>query len=114
MRIPISRWRQCLATVALCASMSFTGIVRADEPPAASAAGAHAEREAAAKARLAEVRAEIARIAEAQKATASQRDAINAKLAEQAGQLSQIANAVRDTEAAIAAQIGRASCRERV
>jgi len=84
--------------------MSFTGIVRADEPPAASAAGAHAEREAAAKARLAEVRAEIARIAEAQKATASQRDAINAKLAEQAGQLSQIANAVRDTEAAIAAR----------
>ncbi|HKU78263.1 MAG TPA: peptidoglycan DD-metalloendopeptidase family protein [Rhodanobacteraceae bacterium] len=104
MHIPISRWRQCLATVALCASMSFTGIARADEPPATSAGDAHAEREAAAKARLAEVRAEIARIAETQKATASQRDAITAKLAEQAGQLNQIANALRDTEAAIAAR----------
>jgi septal ring factor EnvC (AmiA/AmiB activator) len=104
MRIPISRWRQCLATMALCASLSFTGTVRADEPSIASAGGTHAEREAAAKAQLAKVRAEIATIAEAQKATASQRDAIDARLAEQAGQLNQIANAVRDTDAAITAK----------
>ena len=84
--------------------MSLAGSVHADEPPGSSAKGAHTEREAATKARLAEVRAEIAKIAKAQHTTAAKRDAIDAKLADQAAQLNQIANAVRDTDAAIAAR----------
>ncbi len=95
--------RRFVPAVALCATMAVVGAVRADAPPS-SAPAAHAEREAAAKAQLAEVRAEIAKIAEAQHATAAKRDAIGAKLAGQAAQLDQIANAVRDTDAAIAAK----------
>lgn len=104
MRIPISKWRQRLPAAALCAFVALAGATHADPPSASSANESDGGREAAAKARLAEVRAEIARIAETQKATASQRDAIDAKLAEQAGQLNQIANAVRDTEAATTAR----------
>ncbi|HET7223666.1 MAG TPA: peptidoglycan DD-metalloendopeptidase family protein [Rhodanobacteraceae bacterium] len=102
--LPISRWRRHLPATALCALMSLAGSAHADEPPGPSAKGAHTEREAAAKARLAEVRAEIAKIAKAQHTTAAKRDAIDAKLADQAAQLNQIANAVRDTDAAIAAR----------
>jgi len=61
-------------------------------------------REVATKAKLAEVRAEIARIADAQRATATRRDAINAELATQATQLNQAANAVRESDAAITAK----------
>ena len=97
------KWRRHLGA-ALCAFVALAGTSRAAPPSASSANEPQSAREAAAKARLANVRAEIARIAEAQKATAGKRDAIDAKLAEQAGQLNQIANAVRDTEAAIAAR----------
>lgn len=104
MQISIPTWRRRLPAAALCALIALAGATHADPPAAASTSQSQGEREAAAKARLAEVRAEIARIADAQKATASKRDAIDAKLAEQAGQLNEVANAVRDTEAAIAAR----------
>jgi len=104
MQILIPTWRRRLPAAALCALVALAGATHADPPSAASTSQSQGEREAAAKARLAEVRVEIAKIAEAQKATASKRDAIDATLAEQAGQLNEIANAVRDTEAAIAAR----------
>ena len=81
---------------------AFAGSLRAEEPPASSAAGTQASRAAAATARLAAVRAQIATMGEAERATAAQRDAINAKLAEQAVQLDQAAKAVRDSDDAIA------------
>jgi len=104
MRISIPRWRPHLSAAVLCALIAFAGATHADPPSGSVANEARATREAVAKAKLAEVRAEIARIAEAQKATAEQRNAIDAKLAEQAGQLNQIAKAVRDADAAIAAR----------
>lgn len=104
MRIPIPSWCRWLQVAVSCALIIAAGTPHADEPPASTGSETHAAREAAAKARLAEVRTEIAKIAEAQRATAASRDSIDAKLAEQAAQLSQIANAVRDTDAAIAAK----------
>ncbi|MGH8116684.1 MAG: murein hydrolase activator EnvC family protein [Rhodanobacteraceae bacterium] len=71
-------------------------------PPAS--ASSTVGREAATRAKLAAMRAEIARIAATQHATATRRDAINAKLAEQATQLDHAINAVRDSDAAIAAK----------
>ena len=103
MQTSSSKWRRHLAAV-LCALIALAGASRADPPSASSANENRSAREAAAKAKLAEVRTEIAKIAEAQRATAAKRDSIDAKLAEQATQLSQIANAVRDTDAAIAAR----------
>ncbi|HXE66554.1 MAG TPA: peptidoglycan DD-metalloendopeptidase family protein, partial [Rhodanobacteraceae bacterium] len=82
-------------TMVLCA-----GVIAAPLAPAPSTSA----REAAAKAKLAEVRAEITKIADAQHATAAKRDAINARLAAQATQLNQAANAVRESDAAIAAK----------
>jgi septal ring factor EnvC (AmiA/AmiB activator) len=73
-------------------------------PPAPASAGSTSAREAATRAKLAEVRAEITQIANAQRATATQRDALNAKLAAQATQLNQAANAVRVSDAAISAK----------
>ena len=71
--------------------------------PAAPASSTSA-REVVTRAKLTEVRAEIARIADAQHATATKRDAINAKLAAQATQLNQAANAVRESDTSIAAK----------
>ena len=80
---------------------------------AACVAGAHAAPPAAAstssraattKAKLAGVRAEIAKIAAAQRQTATRRDAINVRLAEQATELNHVAKAVRETDAGIAAK----------
>ncbi len=71
-------------------------------PPAS--ASSTVGREAATRAKLVAMRAEIARIAATQRATAARRDAINAKIAEQAAQLDHAANAVRDSDAAIAAK----------
>lgn len=105
MHIPIPGWRRRLPAAALCALVATVGIVHAGEPPASSGHDAHARREAAAKARLADVRAQIAQIAEAQRATAARRDTIGAKLAEQAVQLSGVAAAVRDSDTAIAAKV---------
>lgn len=73
-------------------------------PPAPASAGSTSAREAATRAKLAEVRVEITQIANAQRATATQRDALNAKLAAQATQLNQAANAVRVSDAAISAK----------
>jgi len=84
--------------------MASVGIVHADEPATSSGIDTHAQREAAAKARLADVRAQITKIAEAQRATAAKRDTIDTKIAEQAAQLSEVANAVRDSDAAITAK----------
>ena len=93
-----SSFKACALAVLL---LSVAVAVHAAAPAAASSTSA---REAAAKAKLAEVRAQIAKIAEAQHATAAKRDAINAKLAAQAAQLNQAANAVRESDAAIAAR----------
>ncbi|WHZ19402.1 MAG: hypothetical protein OJF55_001551 [Rhodanobacteraceae bacterium] len=102
---PISRSHPLLPALALCALVGAASSMAATAPaPASSTQDDSATREAAAKAQLAAVRAEIAKIAEAQHATAAQRDAINAKLAAQAAQLNQAANAVRETDAAIAAK----------
>ncbi len=73
-------------------------------PPAPASASSTSAREAAAKAKLAGVRAQITQIAEAQHATAAKRDSLNAKLAAQATQLNQAANAVNATDQAIAAK----------
>ena len=75
----------------------------ASAAPPAPASGASA-REAATRAKLDAVRAEIAKIADAQRTTATQRDTINAKLAAQATQLNEAANAVRESDTAIAAR----------
>ena len=93
------------AKIFLLALLSGTMMAWASAPaaPPAPASGSSA-REASAKAKLADVRAEIAKIADAQHATAAKRDAINAKLAAQATQLNQAANAVRESDAAIAAK----------
>ncbi|WIG54373.1 MAG: hypothetical protein OJF61_000159 [Rhodanobacteraceae bacterium] len=91
-----------LKTCALALLLAIAGNSAHAAPPAA--ASSTSAREAAAKAKLAEVRAEIAKIADAQHATATQRDAINARLAAQAAQLNQAANAVRESDAAIAAK----------
>jgi septal ring factor EnvC (AmiA/AmiB activator) len=107
MHLSISRWRRRLPAAGLCVLMVLAGAARADAPPASGDADNHVTGEAEAKARLAEVRAEIAKIAEAQRATAAQRDAIDAQLAGQAAQLSRIANAVRDTDAAIDAKVAK-------
>lgn len=69
-----------------------------------SASSGTSAREAATRAKLTEVRAEIAKIADTQRATATKRNAINAKLAAQATQLNQAANAVRESDTAIAAK----------
>ena len=86
----------------LCGAMLACAGARAAPP--APASSTNSGREAATRAKLAEVRSEIAKIAEAQRATAVQRDAINARLAAQATQLNQVANAVRESDAAIAAK----------
>jgi len=70
----------------------------------AAPASSTSAREVVTRAKLTEVRAEIARIADAQHATATKRDAINAKLAAQATQLNQAANAVRESDTSIAAK----------
>ncbi|MGH8126686.1 MAG: murein hydrolase activator EnvC family protein, partial [Rhodanobacteraceae bacterium] len=75
----------------------------ANAAPPAPASSTSAS-EATTRAKLAEVRAEIAKIADTQHATVTKRDAINAKLAAQATQLNQAANAVRESSAAIAAK----------
>ncbi|MGH8184185.1 MAG: murein hydrolase activator EnvC family protein, partial [Rhodanobacteraceae bacterium] len=95
------RLQRLLPALALCAFAATAGVARAEQAPASSAPST---REAATKAKLAAVRAEIARIAEAQHATAAKRDTLNAKLATQAAQLNQAAKALRDTDAAIAAK----------
>jgi septal ring factor EnvC (AmiA/AmiB activator) len=87
--------------VLLSGAMLVCACAHAAPPAPASSTSA---REATTKAKLAEVRAEIAKIADAQRATAAKRDAINAKLAAQATQLNQAANAVRESDAAIAAK----------
>lgn len=89
--------------LALLSSAMIAGASAIAGPPAP--ASSTSAREAAAKAKLVEVRAEIAKIADAQRATATKRDAINATLAAQAVQLNQAANAVRESDAAIAAKI---------
>ena len=81
--------------------LGVAGSAHAAPPAPASSTSA---REAAAKAKLVAVRAEIAKIADAQRAMAAKRGAINAKLAAQAAQLNQAANAVRESDAAIAAK----------
>ena len=87
--------------VLLSCAMVICACAHAAPPTPASSTS---DREAAAKAKLAEVRAEIAKIADVQRATAAKRDAINAKLAAQATQLNQAANAVRESDTAIAAK----------
>ena len=106
MHPPTSRSRRFPPVAALCVLAVFAMGARAVAPSPASApaTASTSGREAATQARLAEVRAEIAKIAASQHATATKRDAIGAKLAEQATQLNQIANAVRDTDTAIAAK----------
>ncbi|HET9818928.1 MAG TPA: peptidoglycan DD-metalloendopeptidase family protein [Rhodanobacteraceae bacterium] len=99
-----SRLRRHLLTTALCALAIPAVDIHAAQPPAATASASHDSREAATRAQLAAVRAEIAKIASDQHATAAKRDAINAKLAAQASQINDAANAVRETDAAIAAQ----------
>ena len=81
--------------------VAMAGPTRAAPPAPASGTST---RETTTRAKLAEVRAEIAKIADAQRATATQRGAINAKLAAQAAQLNQAANAVRESDTAIAAK----------
>jgi septal ring factor EnvC (AmiA/AmiB activator) len=88
--------------LALLAGAMLMGANTRAAPPAS--ASSTSTREVATRAKLAEVRAEIAKIADTQRATATQRDAINAKLATQATQLNQAANAVRESDTAIAAK----------
>ncbi|TAN03777.1 MAG: peptidase M23 [Rhodanobacteraceae bacterium] len=99
-----SRLQRLLPALALCAFIPAACAARAEQPPASSASDLQSAREAAAKVKLAAVRAEIAKIAAAQHATAARRDALNAKLAAQATQLNQAAKALRDSDAAIAAK----------
>jgi len=89
--------------ILLCALATGSPIVHAAPPAAGSAAGRPAS-EAATRAQLATVRAEIAKIADAQHATAAKRVTINAQLSAQAAQLNEAARAVRETDAAIAAK----------
>jgi septal ring factor EnvC (AmiA/AmiB activator) len=70
-----------------------------------SVAAPRASREAATRAKLAGVRARIAKIAAAQHATSARRKKINAQLAAQATQLDRAARALERTDAAISAQI---------
>lgn len=101
----IPRLQRLLEATALCALVAFAPPVLPAAPAAASSAPEpHGSREAVTRAKLAAVRAEIAKIAAAQHATAAKRDTLNAKLAEQAKQLDLAANAVRESDAAIAAQ----------
>lgn len=88
--------------IALCALAIVAFGIHAAQTSATSAPDTHASREAATRAQLAAVRAEIARIATDQHATAAKRDMINAKLAALASQVNDAANAVRETDAAIA------------
>lgn len=97
-----SRLQRFLPALALCTLGIVAPCANTATTPAGSSPAPPSSREAATRAQLTEVRAQIARIAEAQHATAAKRDAINAKLAEQAAQLNQAANAVRETDAAIA------------
>ncbi|TAM99745.1 MAG: peptidase M23 [Rhodanobacteraceae bacterium] len=100
----IFRLQRLLPVLALCALAAVTFDANAAAASASSAPDTQSAQETAAKAKLAAVRAEIAKIAEAQHATAAKRDAINAKLAGHAAQLNQAANAVRETDAAITAK----------
>lgn len=84
-------------------AVACCGSARAAAPAPASATSTSA-REAATRAKLTEVRAEIAKIANAQRATAAKRDTLDATLATQASQLNQAANAVRTSDAAITAK----------
>lgn len=93
-----------MLTAALTVLTVFACAAHAVQSQASSDPGTRDSRTAAAKARLAAVRAQIAKIGEAERATAAQRDAIDAKLAKQATQLDQAANAVRDTDDEIAAK----------
>lgn len=88
--------------VALLASACGSGVATAAAPPTAT--GSNTQQLDATQAKLAAIRAEIARIASAQHATAANRDAINAQLATQAAGLNEIAKALRDTDTAIAAK----------
>lgn len=92
--------KTCLLVLLLGAATGCVS-VHAAAPAAASSTSA---RETTTRAKLAQVRAEIAKIADAQNATAAQRGAINAKLAAQATQLNQAANAVRESDTAITAK----------
>lgn len=100
----LPRSRRHLLTAALIGLTVFACAAHAVQSQATSDSGTRDSRTAAAKARLAAVRAQITKIGEAERATAAQRDAIDAKLAKQAIQLDQAANAVRDTDDAIAAK----------
>jgi septal ring factor EnvC (AmiA/AmiB activator) len=104
MRFPIFHLVRQLPTTALCAMAILAFDVHAAQPPPASTSDTQDSREAATRARLAAVRAEIAKIAADQHETAAKRDAINAKLAALASQVNDAANAVRETDAAIAGQ----------
>lgn len=94
----------CLLAIAVGAAALACCRAHAADAPPAPAASAGPPSEAATRAQLAAVRAQLVRIAQAQRATAAERDAINAKLAEQAGELSATADALRDTDAGIATQ----------
>lgn len=104
MHLSISRLRRHLLTTALCALAAASLGTGATASPATPPAVASSGREAATRAQLDVVRAEITKIAADQHATAAKRDAINAKLAAQAAQLNDAANVVRETDTAIVAK----------
>ena len=93
-----------LARTCLLVLLGSAAICPGARAATAAPASSTSAREVVTRAKLTEVRAEIARIADAQHATATKRDAINAKLAAQATQLNQAANAVRESDTSIAAK----------
>jgi len=93
-----------LARTCLLVLLGSAAICPGARAATAAPASSTSAREVVTRAKLTEVRAEIARIADAQHATATKRDAINAKLAAQATQLNQAANAVRESDTSIGAK----------